>query len=277
LLALSLDCNEAVRLDPKYAPAYQNRGLVRSQEGDLDGAIADYNEAIRLDPKFTAAYVSRGWTRFNRGDGDQAIVDYNQAIELDSKFVLAYTDRAWAKYRKGDYEGATMDLNRVIELDPNNAQAYANRATIRYISRDLNGASTDYREAIRFDPKLVYPRFYIWLIKFRQQSEAQANEELAAYLDKEGGVSREDWTTKIGMFLLDKIGEADFLAAASSPDTQKDRNQHCEAWYYAAMKRLFAGDKKTASDYFDKCLGTQVTGFNEYIFAQTELKALGAN
>jgi hypothetical protein len=41
------------------------------------------------------------------------------------------------------------------------------------------------------------------------------------------------------------------------------------------MKRLFPGDKETA-DYFDKCLATQVTGFNEYVFAQNELRALEA-
>jgi lipoprotein NlpI len=75
---------------------------------------------------------------------------------------------------------------------------------------------------------------------------------------------------------LGRITEADFLAAASSPDNQKDRNQHCEAWYHAGMKRLFAGDKKTAADYFNQCLATQVTGFNEYVFAQNELRALEA-
>lgn len=42
------------------------------------------------------------------------------------------------------------------------------------------------------------------------------------------------------------------------------------------MKRLFAGDKKTAADYFDQCLATQATGFNEYVFAQNELRALEA-
>jgi hypothetical protein len=41
------------------------------------------------------------------------------------------------------------------------------------------------------------------------------------------------------------------------------------------MKRLLAGDRKTAGDYFNKCLGTQEGNFDEYILAQAELKSLG--
>jgi tetratricopeptide (TPR) repeat protein len=240
------DKYKGIGLDPKYSTAYQGRGLMKSQKGDNDGAFADFNEAIRLEPKSAAAHVGRGWVSYSKGEKDRAIIDYDQAIELDPKFALAYTDRALAKFSKRDYEGAAMDLSQLIVLDPNNAQAYVDRATIELIARDFDRAIADYGETVRLDAKLAYPRFYIWLIRFQQQRTAQANEELAAYLDKGTGLSGGDWTTKVGTFLLGRITEADFLAAASSPDNQKDRNQHCEAWYYAGMKRLFAGDKKTA-------------------------------
>ena len=65
-----------------------------------------------------------------------------------------------------------------------------------------------------------------------------------------------DWVSKIGRLLLDQISESDFLGGATSSDVEKDRAQHCEAWYYTGMKRLLAGDKKTAADYFNKCLRT---------------------
>ena len=37
--------------DPKYATAYQNRGIARSHAGDFVKAIADLEEAIRLEPR----------------------------------------------------------------------------------------------------------------------------------------------------------------------------------------------------------------------------------
>src|SRR5882757_6584281 len=52
--------NETIRLDPNYAPAYNNRGNAWGDKGDTDRAIADYSEAIRLDPKFVPAYNNRG-------------------------------------------------------------------------------------------------------------------------------------------------------------------------------------------------------------------------
>src|SRR6267154_2690128 len=77
------DCNEAIRLDPQYAPAYSNRGNAWSGKGDNDRAIADLNEAIRLDPRYASAYYNRGNAWSEKGDNDRAIADHNEAIRLD--------------------------------------------------------------------------------------------------------------------------------------------------------------------------------------------------
>jgi tetratricopeptide (TPR) repeat protein len=79
------DCNEAIRLDPKYAIAYRNRGDAWSAKGDNDRAIADYNEAIRRDPKNYEAYLSRGRADLYSGALPKALADLNQATELNLK------------------------------------------------------------------------------------------------------------------------------------------------------------------------------------------------
>jgi lipoprotein NlpI len=112
------------------------------------------------------------------------------------------------------------------------------------------------------------------LLRVRHGEKSEANKDLSAYLDKGRDVPPGDWVSTIGELLLDKISEADFLASVNSPDGGKDQGQRCEAWYYAGMKRLLAGDKKTAADYFSRCLATQQTALCEYVFAQTELKML---
>jgi tetratricopeptide (TPR) repeat protein len=50
---------EAIRLKPDYAEAFNNRGYVRRDKGDVEGALRDYNEAIRLKP-FAEAFINRG-------------------------------------------------------------------------------------------------------------------------------------------------------------------------------------------------------------------------
>jgi tetratricopeptide (TPR) repeat protein len=46
--------NEAIRVDPKNAKAYYNRGNAYRHNGDYDKAIADNDQAIRLDPKLVS-------------------------------------------------------------------------------------------------------------------------------------------------------------------------------------------------------------------------------
>lgn len=58
------------------AVAFRNRGNAWSAKGDKDRAIADYNEAIRLYPKSATAYRNRGIVRIPGapafGDGGNA-------------------------------------------------------------------------------------------------------------------------------------------------------------------------------------------------------------
>ena len=47
---------------PRYASAYEQRGLAWHTKQEYDKAIADYSEAIRLDPKESFVYQFRGET-----------------------------------------------------------------------------------------------------------------------------------------------------------------------------------------------------------------------
>ena len=69
------DFNDAIRLDPKYALAYNNRGFAWSVKKDHDKAIADFDEAIRLDPKYAVAYSSRGDAWYNKKNYDKVRTD----------------------------------------------------------------------------------------------------------------------------------------------------------------------------------------------------------
>ena len=54
-----IDYTQAIRLDPKYIPAYANRGYAFYKLGDLDRALADFEKVLELDPNNADAKKSK--------------------------------------------------------------------------------------------------------------------------------------------------------------------------------------------------------------------------
>ncbi len=57
------DCTEAIRIDPKFAAAYHNRGRAWRGKKEYDKAIADFTQATSVDPLYGGAYNSLAWLR----------------------------------------------------------------------------------------------------------------------------------------------------------------------------------------------------------------------
>jgi tetratricopeptide (TPR) repeat protein len=144
--------DQAIKLDPNYAEAYNNRGNAYSHKGDNLRAIADYDQAIKLDPKDALTYSNRGkWYR-DKGDSDRAIADFDQAIKLDPKFDNAYYNRALAYHDKRDYHGAIADYSAALQINSKHALAWNNRCVDRTIIGQLQAALADCNEALKIKP-----------------------------------------------------------------------------------------------------------------------------
>ena len=82
---------------PRTPRRTRNRGVAWCRAKEYDKAIADFNEAIRLDPKDAPALQLPGRSLESKEEYDKAIADYNEAIRLDPKHAEAYRNRgdAW--------------------------------------------------------------------------------------------------------------------------------------------------------------------------------------
>ncbi|MGA2258561.1 MAG: tetratricopeptide repeat protein [Thermoguttaceae bacterium] len=110
------DLTESIRLDPKNADWYNNRGPFYEKRGEYDKAIADFTEAIRQDPNYAIAYINRGTVYHQKGEYDKTIADYTEAIRLDPKDADAYNNRGVAYNGKGEYDKAIADCREAIRL-----------------------------------------------------------------------------------------------------------------------------------------------------------------
>jgi tetratricopeptide (TPR) repeat protein len=121
---------QAIRLNPEYAEAYNNRGIARNGAGDLKGAIQDYDQAIRLKPEMGMSYNNRGVIRYNKGDLEGALRDYEQAIRINPKDDVAHFNRGLIRQDKGDKEGAIEDWSITIRINPKHVEAYRCRGDL---------------------------------------------------------------------------------------------------------------------------------------------------
>ena len=106
--------DEAISLDPAYAPAYLARGLAWHHKWDLDRALADYAEVIRLDPNELRGHVYRGMALETVKDNGNAFDAYSEAIRADPDSPVPYMGRARVRLKLGDGRGALEDVERAL-------------------------------------------------------------------------------------------------------------------------------------------------------------------
>jgi len=74
--------NKDIRINPEYGEAYNNRGLVKSELKDYEGAITDFTKVIELNPEHSEAHYNRGMAKINSGTNASACDDLKRASEL---------------------------------------------------------------------------------------------------------------------------------------------------------------------------------------------------
>jgi tetratricopeptide (TPR) repeat protein len=144
--------SQAIAFKPEYAFAFNNRGLLREQQGDLAGAREDYDTAIRLKPDYTDAFKTRGAFRWTQGDLAGARADYDIAIRLTPDDDDALYNRGLLRRTQGDVAGALEDYNTAIRLRPDAADTFVNRGVLLEHQGDLVGARDDFDTAISLKP-----------------------------------------------------------------------------------------------------------------------------
>lgn len=73
---------EAVRLNPNFAPAYYNLGNAQAQSKDFQGAFQSYEQALKLRKNWAEANNNLGFAYATSGNHDRAIEEYRKALKM---------------------------------------------------------------------------------------------------------------------------------------------------------------------------------------------------
>lgn len=275
--AAEVDFQKAIALDPSFAPAHLDLGLVQLKEGKLLEAIASIKKSLELDPSSPGAHLFLGIAEYQSSHTAAAVNDLNAAIEEDPKNTQALTWLGIVEMNSGHPEAAVQPLDRAAALAPTDEnildyrvqahmavakQSYTAlylvnpaswrlhrlNAAIDAQAQDHIDAVDEYEEAIKLAPK--QPELYEGLgWEFRQLGHAdQAARAFAEQLKLTPG-------NPIAMYNLGSAEVDSGEGRAAIPlleEVVKIYGQPTGADYYLGRALAAEGKDKEAAESFER-------------------------
>ncbi len=146
--------SESVAIEPRFSISWYNLGRIEKLRGNLDKAREYFDRAIEMEDSLTKAYFYRAKVLKSMGMEKEAIKDYNTIIKKKGdKYIEAYINRGLTLKSLGDFVGAKRDLDKAIEDNPQNPDVYKNRGNLYLLFGNHTEAMIDYTKAIELNPE----------------------------------------------------------------------------------------------------------------------------
>jgi len=146
----------AIRLNPDFAPAYNELGTTLGQKGQIDEAIIQFQEAIRIEPGYTLVHFNLGNALLEKGQTDEAIREYREALRRQLWLTLGdpnlHNNLGLALARKGQTDEAITQYQEALRLEPDDPDIHFNLGVALAQRGQMDEAIRHYQEALRRQP-----------------------------------------------------------------------------------------------------------------------------
>lgn len=109
---------KALDIDPNYAAAHNELGLVYMKKGNNEDAIVEFEKTIKLDPNHPEPYVNVANLYFKDKKYDKALAFYTEANKIDGDFKEVHIGLFNIHYIKGEKDEAFRECKEAFSLDP---------------------------------------------------------------------------------------------------------------------------------------------------------------
>jgi tetratricopeptide (TPR) repeat protein len=125
---------------------FNDQAVACRRENDYECAIKDFTNAIKIEPDFALAHNNRGECHFKKGNLSAAEFDYRQALKIKLDFAVAFYNRGRLRLKEGDRDRAIADLKKALKIDPDFSRAY--RLLSRLIKPDSKDVAAEQKKML---------------------------------------------------------------------------------------------------------------------------------
>ncbi len=143
---------EALRLRPDYAEAYNNLGTVYQGRAKLPEAIACYRKALELQPHYAQARQNLDGALRSAGLSGGTPPPPGPLSPAPEDPARTCNVRGIALAREGKWDEAVASFRAAVRLRPNYADALNNLGNVLYFQKKLDEAVACYEEVLRVAP-----------------------------------------------------------------------------------------------------------------------------
>jgi tetratricopeptide (TPR) repeat protein len=143
---------EAIRIEPGYARAHSDLGLVLRAEGNVAEAVVEYREALRLDPDSIDAHNGLAVTFAGQKRLDDAVAEFREIVRIDPDSAIGYYNLAYALADLDRDEESAAALREVIRINPNHYNARFNLGELFRLEGKFDESVKQFREYVRLAP-----------------------------------------------------------------------------------------------------------------------------
>ena len=117
---------KALALQPDFALAYYNLGILLAGQNNLAAAETACRKATELQPDYALAYLNLGSVLAEQKKSAEAETAYRQAIALQPECALAYYNLGSILSQQKKLTEAQVAFRKCLEMTPHHAEAHCN-------------------------------------------------------------------------------------------------------------------------------------------------------
>jgi TolB-like protein/DNA-binding winged helix-turn-helix (wHTH) protein/Tfp pilus assembly protein PilF len=181
---------QAIRLDPNYAPAWSGLAWVRLRQANA-GYEANFEKgsrlareaaekALKLNPGLAEPYAALGWIqRSHDWDWSAANASFQKALALEPRNTIVLLGASRLAASLGRLQEALALNRRAVELDPLSVTAHIYLGLHAYCAGQMDLSVEAYRKALEINPDDPDAHYLLSLVDLQRSEPAQALAELA--------------------------------------------------------------------------------------------------